>query len=709
MSNRSLLIAVMLFGLVFSVSPAPAATKIMALGDSITLGTGRGLPKRGGWRIDFWKLCKKAGFSIDMVGSRADGPDDLGDKDNEGHAGYRIKDLAKIAPILLKKNPPDLILLMIGTHDAVLWTGIDSAPAQLESLIADIVKAAPQARLVVSSIPPINSVPGTAAAAKLNARIPGIVKAISARGNQVFFADTFTSIQIADLDAGGMSPKAGGYAKMGKFLFEQVSPYLRNRSSSTSETSTNTTTTSSTSTSTTTSTSTSTTSSTNTSTETSSDTSTTTSTEPTTGPTNIDTTSEGTKHGSRTILVAASDAPQSVKASAKYVCTGSADQNTINSAFNALGGEGGKVTLSAGTFRCSNCILPTSNSWLEGKGPNETKIEVVNSSQGYIPITLLKPYVTLKGFSMYAQGFIRISTSHVSVQNVVATNMLGGKRYKSSGNGMFFIWADGVTCEDIEFLGCTAIDCNTHGYNINGSKEPKLTKNIRFVNCKAIRCGFGVPAGSRSEWTTGFDFHESQKLDGLIVQGCIAEDNWQCGFHLEPAGEDSYMRNLVFKDCSSSNNGRRHPNGESSYYASGFHGFKNCTMTNCHARNNANSGFFGIYTTNCSMTNCSDDGSNHGFKFAKSNDGITLENCSTKNNKTWGLWIAGTNRMKVINFHQYNVRGARGSQSILGWYKDEAKYQKPVTNSSFEITAHGGSGEIINKEGSGNTYSLKRE
>ncbi len=63
----------------------------------------------------------------------------------------------------------------------------------------------------------------------------------------------------------------------------------------------------------------------------------------------------------------------------------------------------------------------------------------------------------------------------------------------------------------------------------------------------------------------------------------------------------------------------------------------------------------------------------------------------------------------MTNFRHTGVASDRGSQSILGWYKDEAAYQLPVTDSSFEITAVGNGMPIINQDGSRNTYTLRRE
>ncbi|MFO8012131.1 MAG: hypothetical protein R6X20_02380 [Phycisphaerae bacterium] len=53
------------------------------------------------------------------------------------------------------------------------------------------------------------------------------------------------------------------------------------------------------------------------------------------------------------ILVAANDAPQSVKDIADYVCDGTDDQVQIQNAFDALASTGGIVQLSQGTFTCN--------------------------------------------------------------------------------------------------------------------------------------------------------------------------------------------------------------------------------------------------------------------------------------------------------------------------------------------------------------------
>ena len=48
-------------------------------------------------------------------------------------------------------------------------------------------------------------------------------------------------------------------------------------------------------------------------------------------------------------------------------------------------------------------------------------------------------------------------------------------------------------------------------------------------------------------------------------------------------------------------------------------------------------------------------------------------------------------------------------QSCLGWYKNDGQYGRPVTDSSFQITAIGPSTLApITREGSGNRYDIER-
>ena len=75
------------------------------------------------------------------------------------------------------------------------------------------------------------------------------------------------------------------------------------------------------------------------------------------GDVNITGTLTARTKGTATVLVAASDAPADVKAIADFVCTGTADQLTIEAAYAALPTYyGGELHFSVGTFNCNNTI-----------------------------------------------------------------------------------------------------------------------------------------------------------------------------------------------------------------------------------------------------------------------------------------------------------------------------------------------------------------
>ena len=90
---------------------------IMPLGDSNT--------RRQGYRVPLWFDLTGSSYDVDFVGSQADSclpdPPDPSqcahDPDNEGHSGWTPDDIAASLNSFLGANPPEVILLHIGTND----------------------------------------------------------------------------------------------------------------------------------------------------------------------------------------------------------------------------------------------------------------------------------------------------------------------------------------------------------------------------------------------------------------------------------------------------------------------------------------------------------------------------------------------------------------------------------------------------------------
>ena len=426
-----------------------------------------------------------------------------------------------------------------------------------------------------------------------------------------------------------------------------------------------------------------------------------------------------------TIIVAASDASLASKAQAQVLCNGNNDEQQINYAFNLLPAEGGTIQLTEGTFQTAGWIHPKLNSNFYGAGEDRTVINVYNPAQYYNPIHLSRPNVHVKGFTLRGMGFFLIRTNNVLIEDVTVTNLdLNGVRQPAGGNGMFFIWVDNPETGDITFKNCKAIDCNTHGFNMNANRnvsqerqegvEPWTISNLRFIDCQAIRCGFGMDAGSNSEFSCGFDIQEANNLENVQLINCLAEDNWENGFHCEP-GWYLGTKNFYMENCVSRNNGQRKP-VDPPYrdsYLSGYYVHRNSILKNCYSENNRNAGFFAHDGVNTTFNNCVDVGSTYGFKVVKGCKDMTLKDCWSEGAKEWAFWGAFGDNIRLENFCQQNmggkaVEGGAKTQSNIGYYYNDPMYDHSVSYSYFDITGYGPNVEVLNQEGISNTYVLNR-
>jgi lysophospholipase L1-like esterase len=123
-----------------------APVRVMPLGDSITWGVGSA--SRDSYRSAlFWRLSA-AGVNVDFVGSQRAGTGR--DRDNEGHKGWTIAQLAGHVDEWLATYQPDVILLHAGTNDMVRGSG--DAPEQLDGLLDRIAADRPDAQVFVAKI-----------------------------------------------------------------------------------------------------------------------------------------------------------------------------------------------------------------------------------------------------------------------------------------------------------------------------------------------------------------------------------------------------------------------------------------------------------------------------------------------------------------------------------------------------------------------------
>ena len=201
-----------------------SSIKIMPLGDSITYGEGSSI--LGGYRFPLWNDLRARGFPIDFVGSVQTGPASF-DRENEGHPGWKINQIAAKIVNWLMTYRPSIILLHIGTNDFVKNDDPAQTPARLSHLLNLITNTLPGVTVIVAQILPLpRSARINGEVVAYNAAIPGIVKADVAQGKHVYYVDIYDVVPPSMLPD-QIHPNDAGYALMAKVWLYALLPLLR--------------------------------------------------------------------------------------------------------------------------------------------------------------------------------------------------------------------------------------------------------------------------------------------------------------------------------------------------------------------------------------------------------------------------------------------------------------------------------------------------
>jgi lysophospholipase L1-like esterase len=228
MKLRRLTMAVLLAaatGVTATAAPARAAdpVRVMPLGASITWGTSSS--DGNGYREELRRhLAGDAGVAIDFVGSQQSGT--MADRDNEGHPGLRIDQIAANADAWLAAARPDVVLLNVGTNDTLQNYDLPNAPARLDDLLDQIVAARPTAAVVFSTLVPSGNATNDSRVRTFNAALPAIASAQAAAGHNVRLVDLYGTLTAADIGPDTIHPTDGGYVKLANLWYTALRPVL---------------------------------------------------------------------------------------------------------------------------------------------------------------------------------------------------------------------------------------------------------------------------------------------------------------------------------------------------------------------------------------------------------------------------------------------------------------------------------------------------
>lgn len=218
------------------------AVTIWPLGDSLTSG----FTRPGAYRPQLHADLAAAGIPVDFVGSATNDSTPYlssnGETHHDGHSGWFISDSASSVDDgkgIFDAVPgwhsgitqPDVILLLIGTNDLNQGNLVASAPLRFEALLSRLEGLAPEARIIVGSIP-MASETNTYKAPTVsnlndsidgfNSSIRGIAEDHADNGARIEFLDVNAAMGLSDLGSDGLHFSQAGYDKLGSLWAEAV-------------------------------------------------------------------------------------------------------------------------------------------------------------------------------------------------------------------------------------------------------------------------------------------------------------------------------------------------------------------------------------------------------------------------------------------------------------------------------------------------------
>ncbi len=198
--------------------------RLMPLGDSITDGDAI----HGSYRGKLWELLKDAGYEIDFVGSESGGrvfslKDLRSDRDHEGHWGWRTDEVIAKLDRWLRLNPPDVVLIHLGSNDIFQGEKPDQIIGELSKVVAMIRQQKPQAIILIAKIIGSDAMP--VETASLNRAIDQLAE-LDTPESPVRIVDQATGFDPAKDTYDGIHPTVAGAEKLAKTWFDALKEVL---------------------------------------------------------------------------------------------------------------------------------------------------------------------------------------------------------------------------------------------------------------------------------------------------------------------------------------------------------------------------------------------------------------------------------------------------------------------------------------------------
>ncbi|HOT94457.1 MAG TPA: GDSL-type esterase/lipase family protein [Methanoregulaceae archaeon] len=232
-TRTRLLVLVLVAALVL---PAGATVRILPLGDSITRGDPSPDSDAGSYRYYLYTRLVDAGYRVDFIGSTTQ-PNFSRfsfDQDHDGHGGYTTgmflsyQGQEPLREWLAASGAPDIVLLHIGTNDAVWQVDHGTRLENLAVIVRILQETNPRVTILLAQIIPTdNWFRNQRQIDPFNAALPGLAANVSTASSRVIVVDQNSGFDgVNDTQADGIHPNAEGMKKIAATWYRALVPLL---------------------------------------------------------------------------------------------------------------------------------------------------------------------------------------------------------------------------------------------------------------------------------------------------------------------------------------------------------------------------------------------------------------------------------------------------------------------------------------------------
>jgi len=173
-----------------------------------------------------------------------------------------------------------------------------------------------------------------------------------------------------------------------------------------------------------------------------------------------------------------------------------------------------------------------------------------------------------------------------------------------------------------------------------------------------------------------------KQLNDVVIENCTISKSDLAGIAVRSLKSPSAMKGITVTDCTT----------------------EECGIATHRP------GYLVSQAQDVTFRNCTDVRSHIGWSIAEQSSRINIIDSSAKNNAKWALWVRNAHHLSVTGFHQIDQQGTEGLQSMNGIADKVGSVSSPVSDSIFEVFAHGGpQSRLINEAGLRNQFSLHPE